>query len=171
MRVAVGRHLNRPQVADEIFGVAGMELSCVPNRALLEEAPQVLGSRSVSIDGFYGRSQDLFVMLEPELAKRVDGNWLEAECGRSADGELAIDLCCELSGRFQVRANPRAMTSALFVVAKVPALTTKEGLDFSDAKRTHFRHVILRESSRYKMPQKLPQTGKSEDRSERQRLI
>jgi hypothetical protein len=107
---------------------------------------------------------------EADWLKVGNGDRLEAQRCRGADFELSIDLRRQLLGGILVSSDTWAPPGTLFVVAQIPDFAAEIRLDFADAKRRFaFGHVILRESSRYKTPQTLPQTGSSEELSERQR--
>ena len=95
---------------------------------------------------------------------------LEAQCGRSTDLELGVDLGGELPGGLAVGADAWPAAPAVFVVAEVPDLAAEIRLNLADAERRRLLgHGILRESSRHKTPQKRHKRGDSEDVSERQR--
>ena len=58
---------------------------------------------------------------------------------------------------------------AVFEVAEVPDAAAEVAGHLADAERVGAGHVILREPSRHKVPQTLPQIGGSEVGPERQR--
>ena len=68
-----------------------------------------------------------------------------------------------------VGADARPATAPVFVVTEIPDAAAENGGHLADAERVGRGHDILREPSRHKMPQKLPQTGISEEVPERQR--
>src|SRR5262245_57760093 len=105
------------------------------------------------------------MVLQPTFAEIWNGNRLEAQGGWGPDGKLCVDLGGELPRRIFVGPNPRPASNAEFMVAEIPDVTAAVGAHRAHAKRNGFSlgHVILRESSRHKTPQKLPQTGISEE--------
>src|SRR6266849_1447977 len=129
----------------------------------------MIGGRAVTGNGVQRRPQHLLVLLEPLLAEVADGNGFKAQDGRGADFELAIDLCGQLPGGFLVGADARSMALTMLVVAQIPDPAPEVGKHLANAERFGLGHVILRESSRHKTPQTPPQTGSSEELSERQK--
>jgi len=116
--------------------------------------------------GFLSGSVD-----KPAGAQVRNADGLKTQRPRCANFQLCIDLCRQLPRDVLIGADARPPAQALVVIAQVPDFAAEIRLDFSDAKRRlALGHAILRESSRYKTPQKLPQTGISEDVSEWQRL-
>src|SRR5262245_10956586 len=110
------------------------------------------------------------MVLQPVFAKSGDGDLLKAEGGWGADFKLGVNLGGKLASRFSIRADAWTASPPVFVIAEIPDAPAPVGADLADAKRRFAsRHVILREPSRHKTPQKPPQTGISEDISKRQR--
>src|SRR6266545_389271 len=90
----------------------------------------------------------------------------ELRAAGGADFELGVDPGGELACYLAVGADAGPVTRAVFVVAEIPDAASAVGLDLADAERNRLLGPdILRESSRHKTPQ----TGISEEASERQR--
>lgn len=161
-----------PQEADKFLGMHCMELRRVSNRAFLQKSEQMIGRGPITVDRLDRGAKHLFVMLQPVIPQIGNGDRLEAERCRSADFELGIDLGGHLLGGFAVGTDARAPAAIVFMVAEVPDPVAKIGLNTTDAKRRRLaRHESLRESSRYKTPQRTPQTGNSETISEMQKPV
>jgi len=59
-------------------------------------------------------------MLQPAIPQLRDADRLETERGGRADFQLGIDLGRHLVGQLAIRANPRLVAFAVFVLAQVP---------------------------------------------------
>jgi len=69
------------------------------------------------------------VVFQPAPAQFGDRDRLEAQCGRSTDGELGVDLSGKLPGHLTLRADAGAVALTVFVVAEVPDATAQVALD------------------------------------------
>ena len=101
-------------------------------------------------------------MLEPPVPQRGDRQRLETEGGRGAGFDLVADPGGELPRGVAIGSDAGPFALAVFEVAEVPAATAELAGHLADAEPVGAGHVILRESSRHKVPQKLPQTGCAE---------
>src|ERR1019366_3724628 len=68
MSMAIGRHLNGPEVTHEFLGMAGVEMRGMFDGPLLEKAQEVVGGGAVAMNGLHRRAEDLLMMLEPMVA-------------------------------------------------------------------------------------------------------
>ena len=153
---------DRPQVPNGLHGESAGEQSGVSKRTSIEEAEQVVGGGSVAVDRVDRRPPNLVAVLEPPLAECGDRQRLEAEGGRGAGFELVVDPGGELPCGVAVGSDAGPFPLAVFEIAEVPDAAAEVAGHLADAERVGAGHVILREPSRHKVPQKVPQTGCSE---------
>src|SRR4051794_36296729 len=121
------------QMANELGGVAAVEMGGVPHGSCLEKAEQMVGSRAVSCDGLDGGTQDLLVVFQPAAPQFGKGQWLETQGRGSADLELRVDLGGKLPGSLLVRADAGAASLPVVAVAQIPNLAAEVGENLADA--------------------------------------
>ena len=128
-----------------------------------DEGEQVLGGRPVAADRLDGRPANMLVVVEPPLPQVRNRDRLEAQGRRRPHLQLAVDLGGHLPGQVPVRADPRPAPLAGLEVVQIPDLGRGGRRGPCPPETTAccapFR-VLPRESSRYKTPQKPPQTGR-----------
>lgn len=81
MGVPVGGDAEGAQVADELFGLAGVEVGGVAHGPRLQEAEQVVRRGAGAVDGLDGGAEPQFVMLQPAPSQFRDRDGLEAQGG------------------------------------------------------------------------------------------
>jgi len=121
--MTVGGDLDRAEIADERLGVAGGEVGRHANRPLVaDEVEQVLGGRAVAIDRVDAGAEHVLVVVEPALAQVGDRQRLEAEDRDVPGRQLCVGLRSQSPGGGHVRPDARPAALAVIVVAQVPDL-------------------------------------------------
>jgi len=125
----------------------------------VEIPKKVVGGRAVSVDRLNRGTPHLLVVFKPLAAKIFDRDWLETERGRGPGFELSVHLRGKLPGCVAVGSDARSESFAVLKVTEIPDTPTEIAIHLADAERLGLGHGSLREPSRHKVPQKLPQTG------------
>ena len=124
--MSVRSDLNRPEIADEFFGVLHPKVRRAVRRTRgPNENQQMIRRRAVTIDRLHGRSQDLFVMAQPTILQLGNRQRLEAQCRRGADFQLGVDLGGQLPGGLSVKSDTRPVPDSVFVIGEIPDFPTR----------------------------------------------